>query len=138
MGRGHRHPDRSTVDRPHRLGRSVAVGRVDGRDVIVTGSDDGTVRVWDAATGTPIGAPLTGHTGWVRSVAVGRVDGRDVVVSGGDDGMVCCWDDATQHPGATLRHRIQVGAPVRATVVTDSGRLVVGADLGLIVLRLTT
>ena len=29
---------------------------------------DGTVRVWDAATGAPQ-ATLTGHTGWVRAVA---------------------------------------------------------------------
>ena len=33
--------------------RAVAVGRAGGRDVIVSGSDDGTVRVWDAATGRP-------------------------------------------------------------------------------------
>ena len=29
---------------------------------IVSGSDDKTVRVWDAATGQPVGQPLTGHT----------------------------------------------------------------------------
>jgi len=28
-----------------------------------------TVRIWDAATGQPIGAPITGHTGPVISVA---------------------------------------------------------------------
>ena len=32
---------------------------------IASGSDDKTVRVWDAATGQPIGQPLTGHTGAV-------------------------------------------------------------------------
>ena len=32
---------------------------------IASGSDDRTVRLWDAATGQPIGAPLTGHTGAV-------------------------------------------------------------------------
>ena len=30
---------------------------------IVSGSADNTVRVWDAATGQPVGQPLTGHTG---------------------------------------------------------------------------
>ena len=73
VGRGHRHPDRRTVDRPHRPGVGGGGGAAStAATVIVSGSDDGTVRVWDAATGTPIGAPLTGHTGWVRSVAVGR------------------------------------------------------------------
>ena len=36
---------------------SVAVGRLGGRDVIVSGSYDDTVRLWDAA-GQPIGEPL--------------------------------------------------------------------------------
>jgi WD40 repeat protein len=29
---------------------------------------DSTVRVWDAATGAPVGDPFTGHTGSVWSV----------------------------------------------------------------------
>ena len=33
--------------------RAVAVGRAGDRDVIVSGGGDGTVRVWDAATGQP-------------------------------------------------------------------------------------
>ena len=45
--------------------------------MIVSGSEDGTVRVWDAATGQPVGPPLTGHTGAVSAVAVGRAGDRD-------------------------------------------------------------
>ena len=30
---------------------------------IVTASDDKTARVWDAATGKPLGEPLKGHRG---------------------------------------------------------------------------
>ena len=30
---------------------------------IVSGSDDNTVRLWDADTGQPIGQPMTGHDG---------------------------------------------------------------------------
>lgn len=37
---------------------AVAVAVVGGRPVAVTGGDDGTVRVWDLGSGTPIGAPL--------------------------------------------------------------------------------
>jgi hypothetical protein len=74
---------------------AVAVGRIDGRDVIVSGSNDRSVRVWDAVTGAPIGEPLTGHTNWVTAVALGRVDGRDVIVSGSNDRSVRVWDAVT-------------------------------------------
>jgi WD40 repeat protein len=37
---------------------------------LATGSDDTTVRLWNADTGQPLGQPLTGHTGPVNSVAV--------------------------------------------------------------------
>ena len=77
---------------------AVAVGRAGDRDVIVSGSQDGTVRVWDAATGQPAGQPLTGHTGAVVAVAVGRAGDRDVIVSGSDDGTVRVWDAATGQP----------------------------------------
>ena len=38
--------------RPHRAW-SVALGQVAGQDVLASGSADGTVRLWDAATGDP-------------------------------------------------------------------------------------
>ena len=60
----------------------MAIGRIGDRDVIVSGSWDKTVRVWDAAIGRPRGEPLTGHTGSVNAVAIGRIGDRDVIVSG--------------------------------------------------------
>ena len=41
---------------------AVAAGALpDGTPVIISGGDDGTVRVWRMADGTPVGEPLTGH-----------------------------------------------------------------------------
>ena len=69
--------------------------------LLASGSDDGTVRLWDPATGAPVGAPLTGHTG--RGVRGGVQPGRaTLLATAGDDGTVRLWDPATGAP---------VGAP---------------------------
>jgi len=60
---------------------------------IVSGSADTTVRLWDAATGRPVGQPLTGHTDPVWSVAFSP-DGKRIA-SGSQDQTVRLWDAAT-------------------------------------------
>ena len=68
----------------------------------MTGSADGTVRVWDAASGKPIGAPLQGHSCRVSSVAFSPDCRR--IVSGSGDGTVRVWDAASGKPiGAPLQ-----------------------------------
>ena len=61
-------------------------------------SKDATVRVWDAATGKPVGSPFLGHTAAIHAVATAQLNGRTVVVSGGDDNTVRVWDLATAKP----------------------------------------
>ncbi|MGH9277550.1 MAG: hypothetical protein ACRD12_05515, partial [Acidimicrobiales bacterium] len=95
---------------------------VEGRAVAVSGGDDGTVRVWDLASGRPAGEPLTGHTDWVRAVAVGTVEGRAVAVSGGEDGTVRVWDLAR----ATCLMTLPTFDEVRSVGVI-SGGLLIGA-----------
>ena len=64
----------------------------DGTPVIISGGEDGTVRVWRLADGTPVGEPLTGHDGAVAAVAAGALpDGTPVIISGGGDGTVRVW-----------------------------------------------
>jgi WD40 repeat protein len=69
-------------------GAGLAIGRAGERDVIVSASFDGTIRVWDASTRRPIGRPLTGHDGQVLSVAMGRAGKQDLIVSGSSNGTL--------------------------------------------------
>ena len=47
---------------------------------IVTASGDKTARIWDAATGQPIGEPLKGHEDAVYSAAFSP-DGKRIVTA---------------------------------------------------------
>src|SRR5262249_26685104 len=73
-------------------------GHTDGVNVVnvdhagaraVSGSSDGTVRLWDLQRGIEL-AVLEGHTGYVRGVAL-LPDGRRIV-SCSNDGTVRLWD----------------------------------------------
>ncbi|WP_280373714.1 WD40 repeat domain-containing protein [Nocardia abscessus] len=39
---------------------------------LASASDDNTMRLWDPATGKPVGDPLTGHTDLVEGLAFSR------------------------------------------------------------------
>ena len=70
---------------------SVCAFQAGGRDLVASGGDDETVRVWDVLSGEAVSV-LRGHTGAVTSVTAVQAGGRDLVVSGGDDGTVRVWD----------------------------------------------
>ncbi|KIK44915.1 hypothetical protein CY34DRAFT_584968 [Suillus luteus UH-Slu-Lm8-n1] len=63
---------------------------------IVSGSRDSTIRMWDAATGLPLGEPFRGHTSSVWSVSFSPDGTR--IVSGSRDSTVRVWDAATGLP----------------------------------------
>ena len=66
----------------------------DGKTVL-TGSWDKTARLWDAATGAPVGEPLA-HDDWVSSVAFSP-DGR-TILTGCYDRTARLWDRETGRP----------------------------------------
>ena len=60
---------------------------------IVSGSEDGKIRMWNTMTGETVAGPFTGHTDWVMSVAFSR-DGLHIV-SGSDDQTIHVWNAMT-------------------------------------------
>ncbi len=89
---------------------------------VVTASFDKTARIWDAATGKPIGQPLQ-HGGFVLR-AVFSPDGTKIVTAS-EDKTARIWNAATGKPiGEPLRH----GGYVIDAVFSPDGTKIVTAS----------
>ncbi|GGL13995.1 hypothetical protein Sme01_70790 [Sphaerisporangium melleum] len=94
---------------------------------LATAGHDGTVRLWDAATRRPIGAPMRGHGDWINQV-VFSPDGTTVASAGGD-GTVRLWDTKGHHPiGAPLAH----SGPVTSVAFSRDGTQLVTVENGVV------
>jgi len=96
---------------------------------IVSGSDDRTIRVWNAATGDMVVGPFTGHTHWIGSV-VFSPDGQHIV-SGSDDRTIRVWNATTGGPvaGPFSGHMRSI---LSVALSSDGQRIVSGSDDGSI------
>jgi WD40 repeat protein len=112
--------------------RAAAVGELDGRPIVVSGSDDSTVRVWDLGTGDPVGDPLTGHTLMVFAVAFGELHGHPIVVSGSDDSTVRVFDLGTGGNPDVIR----LDVSVLSVTKPQNDVVVIGHKAGLTAVRI--
>ncbi|GAA1011546.1 hypothetical protein Aple_012090 [Acrocarpospora pleiomorpha] len=108
----------------------VAIGDLDDRAIAVTGSDDGTARIWDIVTQQQIGKPLGGHRS-VQAIAVGELADYTVALTGDIDGTVRVWDlSAATEVGPALRGHTNSVVAVEMAKIGDRYVAVTGSDDG--------
>src|SRR5262249_2333949 len=94
---------------------------------VLTGSEDGTARLWSRETGDLVGEPMN-HDGVVQAVAFGP-DGKSLATAAAqnDRVVVTTWDSGTSRRlfEHALRHDCYVGA---VTFSPDGSLLLTGSD----------
>lgn len=125
--RSHRPPPlhlgtgQNQVLRGHESGVNAVVISSDGR-FIASGSDDATVRIWEASSGKEL-ACFRGHRRGVTSLAISN-DGR-WLVSGSKDGSIRLWDIVS---GIELQYFRGHSYPVNSVAfLVDNQRIVSGS-----------
>ena len=97
----------------------------DGK-TILTGSWDRTARLWETATGQPLGPPLR-HSGFVTSVAFSP-DGKTIAI-GSADNTARLWDAATGQPiGPPMPHPSSARIAGPKVSFSQDGRLLITSD----------
>jgi WD40 repeat protein len=69
----------------------IAVGELDGKDVVAFGGEDGDLRIWDLNTSSYLATSDNFEEG-ISALAIGTIGNRDVVVTGGKYNTLRIWN----------------------------------------------
>ena len=125
-------PRTPTIERPGGALKFTLSGHTDsiqqllltdeGR-TLITGSWDGTVKVWDLASGQ-LRYDLVGHSGWIDHVLLVEEE-RSLVTAASKDSTAKVWDLAT---GQLNHDLIGHSRPIKKLLLTDKGRTLITAS----------
>lgn len=121
----------ATSDQPfseNHAARVTAIAVSGNGNVIVSGDESGTVRLWDRG-GKPIGQPAKGHDGAVASVAVSS--NGQMIISGGSDGKVLRWSLRGSVVSPALSTSYSTGTGETVAVSPDGQIIVSGSERGM-------
>src|SRR5262249_21134295 len=109
---------------------AVCAFSLDGRTVVASAGDDGGVQEWDPGDADTTIAVNRGHFGGVKAISAWRNGGRTLIASADTDGTVQVWDPRRSTSLVVSLH-------ARSTALaTAAEELVVGLDVGVVVLRI--
>ena len=95
--------------------------------LLASGGSDGTVRLWNTATGRPVGVPLQASAQNGVSAVAFSPRGT-LLASAGRDGTVRLWNTATGQPVGTPIHATSARYGVNGVAFSRDGTLLASAD----------
>jgi WD40 repeat protein len=96
-------------------------------ELLATADADGTVRLWNPATGQPTRTPMQAYIGYAVNGVAFSPDG-ELLATAYSDGYVSLWNPATGHAGGTLLADPGRGGRVNGVAFSPDGELLAAAD----------
>jgi len=116
----------------HHSGPVRTVGFTPDGQLLMTGSDDGSLAVWDVNRQVPtvVHHVVNAHASWILGISP-LADSRRFVTAGAD-GKIHVWQLGTMHAPSHTFHIDQTSWTICASHRTEPQRLVSGSDKGWI------